>query len=140
LAVGNDGNHYNQSIVIMPNTSVPSNVLNALYNASDHLPVVAEFTFSNPSTINDLKIAQVKVFPNPCIDHLAIELISTESKGRINVSIKNIVGQECLSQKLHKVKNQYSLSEENIQKLSSGVYFISITNGEFEYHSKLIKH
>lgn len=41
-ALGNDGQHYNSSINNPPaNTSVPSDVLAALYLASDHLPVVA---------------------------------------------------------------------------------------------------
>lgn len=37
--IGNDGNHYNDSINKMPNTAVPDSVANALYFASDHLPV-----------------------------------------------------------------------------------------------------
>jgi len=47
-AVGNDGNHYNDSINRPPNTSVPQTVANALHNASDHLPVIAQFSFEEP--------------------------------------------------------------------------------------------
>ncbi|MBT8195425.1 MAG: hypothetical protein HKO56_03565, partial [Bacteroidia bacterium] len=42
---GNDGNHYNQSINWGTNSSVPSNIAQALYDASDHLPVTAELIF-----------------------------------------------------------------------------------------------
>ena len=43
-AFGNDGNHYNKSVVQLPaNTAVSAAVANALYRASDHLPVFAEF-------------------------------------------------------------------------------------------------
>jgi len=39
--IGNDGNHFNKSIVETPtNSSVPSAVNTALFNMSDHLPVV----------------------------------------------------------------------------------------------------
>jgi endonuclease/exonuclease/phosphatase family metal-dependent hydrolase len=46
LAVGNDGNHFNQSILAIPeNLSVPDSVLTALHDFSDHLPVCAEIIF-----------------------------------------------------------------------------------------------
>jgi len=39
-AVGNDGNHFNKSINSSPiNTSAPTNVIDALYIMSDHLPI-----------------------------------------------------------------------------------------------------
>jgi hypothetical protein len=39
--IGQDGNHYNKSIIESPtNSSVPSNVNTALFNMSDHLPVL----------------------------------------------------------------------------------------------------
>ncbi len=49
--VGNDGNHYNDSINAMPNTAVPSNVANAIHYAADHIPVTAllQFTSSAPN-------------------------------------------------------------------------------------------
>ena len=43
-AYGNDGNHFNQSINAGTNTAVPANVADALYYASDHLPVFGDFT------------------------------------------------------------------------------------------------
>lgn len=50
--VGNDGNHYRDSINHLPNTAVPDSVANALYRASDHLPVTARFVFSPGSPVN----------------------------------------------------------------------------------------
>jgi len=44
-AVGNDGNHYNDSINRPPNARVSQALANALHYASDHLPVIAKFTF-----------------------------------------------------------------------------------------------
>jgi hypothetical protein len=42
-AVGQDGLHFNNSLLASPtNTTVPSNVLDALYYNSDHLPVTAK--------------------------------------------------------------------------------------------------
>ena len=52
-AVGNDGNHYNDSVNRMPNNSVTQIVANALHNASDHLPVVAQFRF-DPEPVTEI--------------------------------------------------------------------------------------
>lgn len=41
--VGNDGLHFNSAINSGTNNSVPATVLTALYELSDHLPVVADF-------------------------------------------------------------------------------------------------
>ena len=43
---GNDGQHFNTSIIANPvNTSAPDSVIQALHNMADHLPVVADFAF-----------------------------------------------------------------------------------------------
>ncbi|MCK4311323.1 MAG: lamin tail domain-containing protein [Candidatus Cloacimonetes bacterium] len=40
---GNDGNHFNQSVNDGTNSAVPDSVADALYEASDHLPVYSNF-------------------------------------------------------------------------------------------------
>lgn len=52
-AVGNDGQHFNRSINEAPNnTSAPANVINAIANASDHLPVIAKVRmFVQPASL-----------------------------------------------------------------------------------------
>ena len=42
---GNDGNHNNRDINEQPNTAVSLVIADALYMASDHLPIYAEFLF-----------------------------------------------------------------------------------------------
>jgi endonuclease/exonuclease/phosphatase family metal-dependent hydrolase len=46
---GNDGNHFNDSINRPPNTAVGQTIANALHNASDHLPIYANFNFASSS-------------------------------------------------------------------------------------------
>jgi hypothetical protein len=41
-AVGQDGNRFNGSLISPTNNSAPSNVIQALYNMSDHLPVIMD--------------------------------------------------------------------------------------------------
>lgn len=42
-AHGNDGKHFNPAVNDVENDSVSSNIADALYYASDHLPVIADF-------------------------------------------------------------------------------------------------
>ena len=44
IAVGNDGDHYNLSLLDGTNNSAPATVLSALYDMSDHLPVIADIS------------------------------------------------------------------------------------------------
>lgn len=50
LAVGNDGQHFNDALIDPPlNTSVPYPVLTALYHMSDHLPVEMDLAVTLPA-------------------------------------------------------------------------------------------
>jgi hypothetical protein len=61
-AVGNDGQHLNKAIIETPlNTSVPDSVLQALYNMSDHLPVVSKFLIQ-PDVVQQNNELSLKVF------------------------------------------------------------------------------
>ncbi len=48
-AIGNDGNHYNQSILSGTNSQYPDSVVRALYYSSDHLPVKLDMTATIPT-------------------------------------------------------------------------------------------
>lgn len=48
-AIGNDGNHYNQSILAGTNSQYPDSVVRALYYSSDHLPVKMDVTATIPA-------------------------------------------------------------------------------------------
>ncbi len=50
-AVGNDGNHFNTSLISAPtNTQYPDSVVKALYYMSDHLPVYLETVVTYPTS------------------------------------------------------------------------------------------
>jgi len=48
--IGNDGNHFNQSIVDGGNSAVSDSIAEAIYLASDHYPVVAKVIFTSKSS------------------------------------------------------------------------------------------
>lgn len=56
--LGNDGQHYNDSINQQPNTAVPANIADALHYAADHLPLICHLEFQNSSCpIADLGVS-----------------------------------------------------------------------------------
>jgi hypothetical protein len=56
-AIGNDANHYNDSINQQPNTAVPESVANALHYASDHLPVCARFVLALGAVVGQYAVS-----------------------------------------------------------------------------------
>ena len=44
--IGNDGNHFNRSVIEGSNLSAPSEVIQSIYYASDHYPVVAKIQYT----------------------------------------------------------------------------------------------
>ncbi|MEY2924045.1 MAG: hypothetical protein RLZZ337_585, partial [Bacteroidota bacterium] len=66
-AVGNDALHFNKDIISSPaNNSVPSNVLNALYNMSDHLPVTLNLGITRSTASNaEIDVQQRILVSNP---------------------------------------------------------------------------
>ncbi len=67
FAYGNDGLHYNNAINAPPtNVAVGQAMADALHYASDHIPVVAQFKYTSPSTgYADLIVEDVDVFTTP---------------------------------------------------------------------------
>lgn len=51
--VGNDGGNFNQSLPVVDNMIVPPVVASALYEMSDHLPVVTDYLFDSVSALED---------------------------------------------------------------------------------------
>jgi hypothetical protein len=90
---------------------------NALHDASDHLPVIAEFSFPGNSIQESIKNV-LHVFPNPSSDFLNIQSEKTEI---IEVSLFSVSGHEILKQ-----KTQGTSTVLNIESLKSGIYFLKI--------------
>jgi len=135
---GNDGNHFNKSINDQPtNTAVSATVVNALYNASDHLPVIATFQFFNATGIEDEQVIPTKFslsqnYPNPFNPSTIIKYsIPVERRGSslYNVTLKvyDVLGKdvETLVNE-EKPAGRYEV-KFNANNLTSGVYFYRLS-------------
>lgn len=135
--VGNDGNHFDDSINFMPNTAAPANVINALYYASDHLPVTALFNFSNPNGINSLENEhyQLSVFPNPAIDNFMIKFTLPKSQ-KVVLKITDVLGRDVLTENLS-VKSAGQHHFVVNQPLDGGIHFLTLFLDESQTARKL---
>lgn len=108
-ALGQDGNHYNSSIISPANNSVPTNVANALYNQSDHLPVIMEVSVDAHVGVRDYQPDFFVNVTNPVRDELQIEL-QNEEPDLYNISIYAMDGR-CIA--------NYS------EQLESGIHYLN---------------
>ena len=91
-ALGQDGRRFNGTVVSPQNQDVPANVAQALYNQSDHLPVITEFVVDAHVGVAQyqrdflLKVAnpindQLTIFmQNESADHYRFEIFSIDGK------------------------------------------------------------
>ena len=91
-AFGQDGNRFNGSIISPANTAVSSQVAQALYTMSDHLPVVMDYTIDQTLGIEDRTVQMPISIANPvgstlemtanllCPDNLTFEIFTIDGK------------------------------------------------------------
>ena len=134
-ALGNDGQHFNSSLNSGTNNSVPANVLNALYNMSDHLPVAMQMKI-NRTTAHSQKWANENflIMNNPVRSVLNWKM-QLPMQGYL--SIIDMHG-KCLFFEKFDQNNHWN--QLNVSSLSKGIYTAVITSGNQQIiYKKLIK-
>lgn len=128
-AIGNDGNHYNDSINKLPNTSVPVSVANALHYASDHLPVQVKLIFGFTASAEDISVVSntFTVYPNPVENECFIKSNSNEN---FMLSLYDLTGRI-----LYEEEGVNSASVA-LKGLAKGIYYLKISSDK---HSKVFK-
>ena len=125
-AVGNDGRHFNQSINQGYNTSVPTEVVEALYDASDHLPVTMKIAVDAKLSVadNDLPALQASIAPNPATS-VATVFFNNPKTGKVLFDIYSVQGQLVKSGTgwFSEGESQFELS---IGDLTEGFYLLRI--------------
>jgi exonuclease III len=125
-ALGNDGLHFNQAINNGSNNSAPSSIINAMYNLSDHLPVLLEIEIrQNSIGVNESSLNNSQVlFENPVNDILNIRLNpnSLAETSRV-LDLQGRMLKEC--QFNSDVSKVYC--EMNVSNLPKGAYLVQIT-------------
>lgn len=140
---GNDGNHLNQSINAGTNSAVPADIADALYYASDHLPVYADFVSFGSTSSHEEEITPSPLtktflgfnYPNPFNPITNIRFNIKENETGI-LSIFNLKGQLIESHEFNSGKHDYPW---NAKDHSSGIYYYKLNvNGKTEAVKKCL--
>lgn len=141
-AFGNDGDHFNLAINAGTNFSVPDSVADALHQASDHLPVVADFVFEFPTSVNGQNQKPVSFslkqnFPNPFNPETTIKFLLANSSF-VTLTVFNLLGQEVAALvDEFKTPGEYQVNF-NGKELSSGIYVYKLSGGGKSVSKKLL--
>jgi hypothetical protein len=118
--LGNNGNCFNARIIDCDNNDVPTNVINALYQMSDHIPIIMEMSIDYPfyNAINELQPQYaVKIInQNPEVILFTIK----DYNKTYNYRIIDISGKE-LIKGISSAENSTTI---HLNNLSYGVYFL----------------
>lgn len=142
-ALGQDGNHYNSSIndsSYTPNTSVSPEIANALYDMSDHLPVILKLSIDGTFGIEDYesKLNFKLFFNNPISNKLIIRIESREFQS-YSIVLRDISGNILEEIKTTKF-NDYIEQEFNLLNIPNGLYILQCTNElNQQINKKIIK-
>ncbi len=140
---GNDGAHFNMSINEGTNSAVSSEIADALFYGSDHLPVYCDFIFdvATPLTFeNETQPAEIQLYqnyPNPFNPSTIISFNLPESE-HVVLTVHDILGKQVrtvLNESLHAGFHEV---EFNAGQLPGGVYFYRLQAGEYMQTRKFI--
>lgn len=137
-AVGQDGLHFNKSVNATPtNYSVPSDVLEALYDLSDHLPVICRLFCSGELAIAGNKMPSFRIeTTNPFNGEIIISVFS-DIPQEVTLKLYSDIGQMVLEHKCH-VSNK-SVIRIPTGDLPKGIYILKAGNPSTGYRtSRLI--
>lgn len=127
-ALGQDGSFFNNSMNTNNNFVVPSYIASALYNFSDHLPVVMELEAS-VSGLGENSYEQMRqswTFANPAQQNIELSLKGRLRELSLEVSVLNLSGKV-----IYQTKSQGTNSLSiDCSSWPRGVYIISLSNGQ----------
>jgi len=141
-AYGNDGLHFNKSINVPPYTVITQELATALFNSSDHLPVVAEFEFGNINSVQEIDPSLLTYnlyqnFPNPFNPSTTI-IFEVPEATHASLVLYDLLGRQVKVLFDGQVKAGKIEVLAAAEELASGIYFYRLVTPEFHSIKKLI--
>lgn len=145
-AFGNDANHFNGDINTLPNNAVPDSIADALYYASDHLPVYLDFTIhmkNNTNAKESFGEAYPEAFilhqnyPNPFNSETKIPFAMPESSDA-RLTLYDLQGKEIavIADRFFDAGN--NMVSFNATRIPSGLYIYRLEHGIMNRSKKMI--
>jgi hypothetical protein len=134
--LGQDGLRLNKSLLSPTNNTLPQNILQAMYNFSDQLPVVCNFEVKTTTKIGEYSTFFVNV-ENPVKNELFMQIYAEKEKV-LNFEVFSLEGKriDYFTEHIYAGNNNLSRKFDFPQSF----YFLKITNEQGEsVIKKLIK-
>lgn len=138
-AVGNDGRHFNMSVNQGNNTAVPTEVADALFDGSDHLPVTMKIAVDAHLGVedNEAQSLYATVAPNPATDQAIVNFFNP-MQGLVQFELYSLQGQL-----LQRAAGEFSEGSQgfelSLEALTKGFYLLRIKhNGGWGQTVKLV--
>ena len=128
MAVGNDGNHFNQSINQNYNSAVPAAVADALFDCSDHLPVTMKLAVNAHLSVDDYPLQGITLFPNPTNGDLTIN-----AEGMKHVALFNLLGQM-----VYETTTDSDEYNANLSSLNAGLYLVRVSTEQGVFTQRVV--
>lgn len=128
-AVGQDGLRFNRALNSSPaNTSVPANVLNALYHNSDHLPVLMKLFVDKTLGANNLltELFDDIAMTNPASNRLNLTVRVAKQK-ELKLEVYNVYGHLVFEEDVLLIAGENKISR-SIACLKPGFYVVRFSD------------
>ena len=127
-AIGNDGNHFNMSVDQGYNSAVPAELAEALFDASDHLPVTMKIAVNAHLGVEDHETQSLfaTVAPNPATDFARVSFFNP-TEGNVQFELFSVLGQLVAKESEHYVSGSQQF-DLNLQDLPNGFYMLRMTH------------
>jgi hypothetical protein len=138
--IGQDGNHLNKSVDNPANYSVPANVLTALANMSDHLPVTLKLAINQTHAIGfqEANWDNYRLYPVSWLNNTLVFNVSNEIHGNVVVELYDILGKKVLSKHIY-----LSSSLQNVPvttpNVPKGLYILKLQDKDIILSAKVLK-
>ena len=125
-AVGNDGRHFNMSVNQGNNTAVPTEVADALFDGSDHLPVTMKIAVDAHLGVedNEAQSLYATVAPNPATDQAIVNYFNP-MQGQVQFELYSLQGQ-LLQRNTAAFGEGAQQFELTLQDITKGFYLLRI--------------
>lgn len=135
--IGQDGNRFNMGVDNPENYSVPANVLTALANMSDHLPVSLKLVIHQTpligieENISCLHDVQLQLWQD---NQLVIQ--SKKELNNVKLSMFNLLGKKIYEKSIASLNGETNINTPNF---SQGIYLICIEYNQKTLYYKIFK-
>jgi exonuclease III len=133
-ALGQDGQHFNKNLTDAPtNSTIPAEVINAMYNFSDHLPVICDFEIKSTVKIEENRACFFVNVENPVKNALSIHIFA-ENEQSLYFEIYSIDGK-----RIDHFTERISSGNQTLSRkfeVAPSLYILKITN---ERHETIIR-